>query len=144
MMNTVIKKFTDLNAWKESHLLVLDVYKITKAFPKDEQFALTTQLRRAIVSVTSNISEGFGRFTFKEKARFYYQASGSLSEVENQLIIAKDLGYISPDDHTCIQERITRSYKLLHGLITKTKSLATSEYQNMPLHVPLQSPISSL
>ena len=78
-----IRSFTDLNAWKEGHKLVILVYKTTKDFPKKETYSLVDQMRRAATSVTSNIAEGFGRQTYKEKAQFYYQAQGSLVELKN-------------------------------------------------------------
>ena len=65
-----IKSFTDLNAWKKSHILAISIYKLTKKFPKEELFGLTSQVRRAAISVTSNIAEGFGRQTYKEKYNF--------------------------------------------------------------------------
>ncbi|MBI4599730.1 four helix bundle protein [Candidatus Uhrbacteria bacterium] len=76
-----MRSFTDLKAWQEGHTLVLKIYKITQSFPKEEQFGLTNQLRRAAVSLTSNIAEGFGRGSYKEKAQFYSIALGSLTEV---------------------------------------------------------------
>src|SRR3989344_224377 len=85
-----IQSFTDLEVWRESHKLVLMVYKFTKNFPKNELFGLTSQLRRAVVSITSNIAEGFSRFSYKEKIQFYSIAFGSLTEVQNQLLISKD------------------------------------------------------
>ena len=90
-----IKSFTDLNAWKKSHDLVLGVYKITKEFPKEEQFGLINQIRRAVVSITSNIAEGFSRSSYADKSRFYSMSLGSLTETQNQLLIARDLGYIN-------------------------------------------------
>lgn len=93
-----IKSFTDLDAWKEGHKLVLDIYKITKDFPKEEQFGLTIQLRRAGVSFTSNIAEGFSRNSYKEKLQFYSTALGSLTEIQNQLLVAKDIGYITREN----------------------------------------------
>ena len=93
-----IKSFTDLNAWKEGHGLVLSIYKITKTFPADERFGLTDQMRRCSVSITSNIAEGFSRKTKKEKAQFFYMALGSVTELQNQLLIVRDLSYISKTD----------------------------------------------
>src|SRR3990167_10939945 len=92
-----IKTFTDLNAWKESHGLVLFLYKVTKKFPKEEMFGLTSQMQRAAVSVTSNIAEGFGRQTYKEKVQFYYMAQGSLVELKNFIFIVRDVGYLSKE-----------------------------------------------
>jgi len=80
-----IRHFTDLRAWQEGHTLVLAVYKVTKDFPKEELFGLTNQIRRAVVSVTSNIAEGFTRYSSKEKNQFYFVCLGSLAEVQNQL-----------------------------------------------------------
>ena len=71
-MSEKIRNFTDLNAWKESHKLVLEIYRITKNFPREEIFGLTSQMRRAAVSVTSNIAEGFGRYSGKEQVQFFY------------------------------------------------------------------------
>jgi four helix bundle protein len=80
-----ITSFNDLKAWQESHVLVVMIYKITDTFPDREKFGLTNQLRRAVISVTSNIAEGFGRQTNKEKVQFYYHANGSLLEIKSQL-----------------------------------------------------------
>lgn len=84
-----IKDFTDLETWRKSHELVLTIYKATEKFPKSEAFGLISQMQRAAVSITSNIAEGFGRQTLKEKIQFFYQAQGSLTEVKNQLILSK-------------------------------------------------------
>ena len=118
-----IKSFTDLNAWKEGHKLVLDVYRITKNFPKEEQFGLTNQLRRAAVSFTSNIAEGFSRNFYKEKLQFYSMALGSLTEIQNQLLVAKDVGYISREEFDKIAEQTITVNKITNGLIKKSKSL---------------------
>jgi len=77
IMEKKIKSFTDLNAWREAHKLALIVYKITKDFPKEEMFGLTSQMRRAVVSITSNIAEGFSRQSYSEKVQFYSIAQGS-------------------------------------------------------------------
>src|SRR3989344_1808308 len=102
--NKKIESFKDLIAWQKGHELVLEIYKITKAFPKEEQFGLTNQLRRAAVSLTSNIAEGFSRRSYKEKSQFYSMALGSLTEVQNQLLIAEDIGYISKQNSSKLGE----------------------------------------
>ncbi|MGE5041336.1 MAG: four helix bundle protein [Candidatus Levyibacteriota bacterium] len=117
-----IKNFTDLTAWVEAHKLVLKVYSLTKGFPKDEQFGLVNQLRRAVVSVTSNIAEGFSRSSYKEKAQFYSMSLGSLTEVQNQIIIARDLDYLASDDYASINELTILESKLLNGLIKSSRS----------------------
>ena len=119
-----IKSFTDLETWKEGHKLVLIIYKITKSFPDEERFSLTNQLQRAMVSVTSNIAEGFSRNGKKEKVQFYYMALGSLTEVQNQLLIAKDLSYIYEKEFYRIAEQTVLVSKLLNGLIKSAKSIS--------------------
>lgn len=118
-----IKSFTDLDAWKEGHKLALQVYQLTKNFPKDEQFGLTAQLRRAVVSHTSNIAEGFSRASWREKVQFYATALGSLTEIQNQLLLAKDIGYISKTDFDVIAKQTIVVNKLTNGLIKKSKSM---------------------
>ncbi|MBI4032211.1 four helix bundle protein [Candidatus Berkelbacteria bacterium] len=116
-----IRNFTDLNAWKEAHALVLNVYRLTKSFPREEQFGLVIQLRRAAISITSNIAEGFSRTSPKEKAQFYSMALGSLTEVENQIIIAQGLGYLTGEAGSFGEQFIIVN-KLINGLIKKTRS----------------------
>ena len=78
----MIRSFTDLNVWREGHKLVLTIYKQTLNFPKSESYALIDQMRRCVVSITSNIAEGFSRSGKKEKTQFYYMALGSLTELQ--------------------------------------------------------------
>ena len=78
-----IKSFTDLIVWRKGHQLVIAIYKITNNFPKKETFALTSQMQRCVVSITSNIAEGFSRQGIKEKIQFYYMALGSVTELQN-------------------------------------------------------------
>ncbi len=118
-----IKNFTDLNTWKEAHRLVLAVYKITQNFPREELFGLTSQIRRAAISITSNVAEGFSRKSYKEKSQFYSMALGSLTEVQNQTIIARDLGYIAEKVFKEIEELVIIVSKLLNGLIKKSKTM---------------------
>jgi len=119
-----IRSFTDLVVWKESHKLVLMIYETTKKFPKDELFGLTNQIRRASVSITSNIAEGFSRNSYKEKTQFYAISLGSLTEVQNQLLIARDTGFISKDVFDKIADQTVLISKLCNGLIKKSKSFS--------------------
>src|SRR3989344_8747571 len=118
-----LKSFTDLNIWKYGHELVLEIYRVTKKFPKEEMFGLTSQLRRAIVSFTSNIAEGFSRNTYKEKAQFYSIALGSLTEVQNQLLVARDIGYLAHNDFTETAVSTVMLNKMTNGLIKASKTL---------------------
>lgn len=117
-----IKTFQDLLSWQEGHKLVLMIYKATKRFPREETYSLTDQLRRAAVSVTSNVAEGFGRQGYKEKIQFYYLSQGSIVEVKNQLLIAKDVGYLSNEEFNVIDSQLEHTHRLLQGLIQKSKS----------------------
>jgi four helix bundle protein len=118
-----IKSFTDLFAWQYGHKLVLEIYRITDKFPKEEIFGLTNQIRRASVSVTSNIAEGFSRSSYKEKVQFYSIALGSLTEVQNQLLIAKDIEYLNKEAFDSIATLSIEINKLINGLIKKSKSI---------------------
>lgn len=118
-----IRSFTDLKAWQESHRLVLDIYAITKKFPEEERFGLTSQVRRAVVSVTSNIAEGFGRGSYKEKNRFYVMALGSLYETQNHLFIARDIGYINQEEFGKIGSGAVTVSKIINGLIRSSQNL---------------------
>lgn len=122
----IIKNFRDLRAWKESHLLVIQVYKLTKSFPKEEIFGLTNQLRRAVISITSNIAEGFGRGSSQDRIRFYIIALGSLYEVQNQLLVSKDIGYLEEKVWNEVEKQVIMVDKILNGLIKKSKSYLVS------------------
>jgi four helix bundle protein len=112
--------FTDLIAWQKNHQILLKIYKITRNFPVDEKFGLTSQTRRAASSITANIAEGYGRFHAKDKARFYLQARGSNSELQNHLILARDLGYINKETFLALEKEILEGYKIICGLIKST------------------------
>jgi len=115
-MGTPIRDFSDLLVWQEGHKLVLGIYVLTKKFPKEEVFGLVNQMRRAAVSVTSNIAEGFGRQGYKEKIQFYYIFQGSIIELKDQLPIARDIQYIDSSEYADIRERADKAHKLLQGL----------------------------
>ncbi len=111
-----IKSFTGLNAWKEGHKLVLLIYKETGNFPDKEIFGLVSQMRRCVVSVTSNIAEGFSRSTSKDKNNFFSMALGSLTELQNQLLIVKDIGYINQEKFSLFANQTVVVSKLINGL----------------------------
>ena len=119
--NNKIKKFTDLHAWQEGHKLVLAVYKETENFPDKERYGITDQMRRAVVSITSNIAEGFSRRSSKEKNRFYCMAQASLVELQNQLIISKDVGYLQGDKFRAMADQSITTNKLINGLQRATR-----------------------
>jgi four helix bundle protein len=101
---TVIKSFIDLTAWKAAHKLALDVYKVTNKFPAPEQYGLTSHIRRSAVSVPSNIAEGFSRRSRKDKIQFYTFASGSLTELQSQLILVRDLKFLQIENFDKLAE----------------------------------------
>ena len=113
--------FRDLDVWKLSMELVEDVYNITKAFPKSEMFGLTDQMRRASISIPSNIAEGNGRQHSKEYVNFLYIALGSLLELITQTELAKRLEYMNSQQSMLIAERCTRINKMLRALIGAIK-----------------------
>ncbi len=118
-----IKSFTDLRVWREGHQFVLEIYKLTRDFPKEEMFGLTMQLRRAAVSFTSNIAEGFSRFSYKEKSRFYSMSLGSLTEAQNQLLVARDIGFVSKEKFRELASETITLNKMTNGLIKKSKTI---------------------
>lgn len=113
----MVKTYKELIAWQKGMELVKRVYALCKRFPKAEQYRLVDQLTRAVVSVPSNIAEGFGRSTNKDFSHFVSQARGSLFEVETQLLIAKELEFV--DDISAEIQLIEELAKILHGLIRK-------------------------
>lgn len=117
MMTIKIKSFTDLDAWKEAHKLVLEIYAITETYPLKKNFSLVDQMRRSSLSVSSNIAEGFSRFSKKEKSLFYFIAKGSLTELQNQLIVCRDIKYTSEDNFQNLAKQTVRVHKLINGLI---------------------------
>ena len=106
-------------------VLALGVYKATKDFPKEEQFGLTNQIRRASVSVTSNIAEGFSRGSYKDKIKFYAMGLGSLTEIQNQLLLSRDIGYLTEKVFQDLYEKSIVAHKLMNGLIKKSRSFVS-------------------
>ncbi len=116
-----MKDFTDLKAWQEAHKLVLTIYLITKDFPKQEVFGLVSQMRRAAVSVASNLAEGFSRSSYKEKLQFYVISLGSLTELQSQLMISKDIDYLDKIKFSKIFAQSIIVHKIINGLIKGSK-----------------------
>lgn len=115
--NKKIHSFTDLIAWRESHKLVIMIYRITKKFPREEIFGLVSQMRRAAVSVSSNIAEGFCRRSKSDKNHFYNIAQSSNVELQNQLIIGRDVGYIDKEEFTLMSSQSSLAQRLIGGLM---------------------------
>ena len=111
------KPHKKLDAWRLSMDLVIDVYQTTDRFPSKEQYGLTDQIRRATVSIPSNIAEGAARQTKKEFANYLHMAQGSLSELDTQLELARQLGYLDEKTWRILDERMERIDKMISGLI---------------------------
>ena len=117
----------DLRVWQQSIGMVTSIYLMTQSFPKEEIFGLASQLRRASVSVPSNIAEGYARGSNKEKLHFLRISSGSISEVETQLMLSLNLGYIDQKKFDELSETITSVWKQLNSLISSIKKQLTSQ-----------------
>ena len=115
-MEGLTYSFEKLNVWQEAKILVVDVYHLLDSFPKFEKYALCDQIRRAIVSVPSNIAEGSGRKSLKEQIHFLEISYGSLMETYNQLLIAIDLDYITEESVEAIKPNIDGVAKMINGL----------------------------
>lgn len=124
-----MNSFRNLNAYIKAKELVSIVYALIKNFPKEEQYALCDQLRRAVISITSNIAEGSGRMTIKDQSHFYIMAYGSLMEVLAQLDVACDLGYITKEEFQHLENLVDIEAKLLTGLVNKRNSSVASSKQ---------------
>ncbi|PWU23861.1 four helix bundle protein [Candidatus Cerribacteria bacterium 'Amazon FNV 2010 28 9'] len=117
-----MQSYKELIVWQKSVEFVTNLYKITQTFPKFETYGLSNQMQRAAVSIASNIAEGYQRQTRKEYLQFLFTAYGSSSEVETQLIIAKNLRYIDQQKMNELLDNITTIQKMLNALIKKLKS----------------------
>lgn len=120
MLNLSHKK---LDVWKQSISFVTGIYKLSQDFPKYELYGLTSQLRRAAVSISSNISEGASRSSAKERVRFYQVARSSLVEIDTQLVIAEKLGYCTKENLDHLSKYMNHLFAMLTGMINKTKQL---------------------
>ena len=117
-----MRDFHKLVIWEKSHQLTLDIYKLTQQFPKEELFGLTSQIRRAISSIPTNIAEGCGRATNKDFAHFLQISIGSACEIEYQLLLAHDLNYITDEDYNRLNDEIVSVRKMIHKYQSELKS----------------------
>jgi four helix bundle protein len=114
-----MRKFQDLQIWQRSHLLTLRIYKTTKLYPKEEQYGLTSQMRRSASSIPTNIAEGCGRGTNPDFVRFLVIAMGSSSELEYQLILSRDLEYITQEEYNPLSNELIEIRKMMNTYIQK-------------------------
>ena len=150
------KKFEDLEVWQKAHQVVLKIYGVTRNYPSDEKFGLTSQMRRAIVSVPANITEGFRKRGIKNKLNFYNIAQASLDELNYYIILSKDLGYIQNNGY--LMNHIEEVARMLSGLVKSMRgrnrklmvyslfpifSLLTSHSSFLASHFSLLTSISS-
>jgi four helix bundle protein len=112
-----VSSYRDLILWQKSVALVTDVYRLTRTFPKDEVYGLTSQIRRAGVSIPANIAEGQGRLSTGEFKQFLGHARGSMFELESHTLIARNLNYLSEESARSVVERIHELGRLLNGLL---------------------------
>ncbi len=116
-----MQNYKDLQVWKKSHEISLSIYKITQSFPKEEVFGLVSQLRRASVSIPTNIAEGSGRFTQKDFASFLQISLGSSQEVEYLILLSKELNYITEAEFILLDKSIGEIKAMLISLIKKVR-----------------------
>ena len=117
-----MKDFRRLKVWEKAHLLILDVYKMTACFPREELYGLTSQLRRSAASMGANIAEGCGKEGNRELYRFLKIASGSASELDYNLLLAKDLNYLAEGNYEKIGKQLLEVRKMLTALLQKVGS----------------------
>ncbi len=117
-----IQTFMDLRVWRDAHLLCIEIYQTTKTFPKEELFGLVSQMRRCGVSITSNIAEGFARATGPDKIRFYNMSLASSVELQNQLLLSKDLKFQTEENFNQLWLMIIGVQKQLHGLVRSVRA----------------------
>lgn len=124
---TYIKSYKELIVWQKSMLLAKEVYILTKKFPTSEQYGIISQMRRAVVSIPSNIAEGYGRKSTKSYTQFYAISYGSALELETQTILAKDLQLTEAKYFTTVELLLVEVCKMLNSMITKMKYFEKTE-----------------
>ena len=117
-----MRDFHQLSVWQKSHQFTLDVYTLTRAYPKEELFGLTSQIRRSSSSIATNIAEGCGRGSDADFGRFLQMAMGAASESEYQILLSFDLNYIDENQYKQMNAKVTEIKRMLSSLISKTKA----------------------
>ena len=113
----MLKNFKELKVWQKAYQLCLDLYSITKIFPNEEKYGLSSQMRRASISIPANIAEGYGRRTIPDYVRCLYIAYGSTCELETQILLSKDLNYLNDNDQGILLEKTKEVERMLMALI---------------------------
>lgn len=116
-----MRNYRDLQVWTKAHAVTLELYRLSRSFPREETYGLTSQLRRAAMSMGSNLAEGCGRRTSSELAHFVRIAMGSASELDYQLLLCRDLEYLKTDDYTRTANKLTEVRKMLTSLLSKVE-----------------------
>ncbi|MFP4345254.1 MAG: four helix bundle protein [Anaerolineales bacterium] len=117
-----MKDFRQLHVWEKGHRLVLEIYRVTQAFPREELYGLISQMRRSAASIPTNIAEGCGRRTDPDFARFLQFAMGSASELEYQLLLARDLGFLNDERYQLLTEDVEEVKRMLTGLLKRLRA----------------------
>jgi four helix bundle protein len=128
----MLKSFKELAVWQKSYELCLEIYKLTKIFPDDEKYGLTSQMRRSAVSVPSNIAEGYGRKTTFEYIHSLYIAYGSICELETQILLSIDLDYITPGKAIEARDRLSEVERMIKALIKSLENKGIMDSKKMP------------
>jgi len=121
-----MRNYKDLHVWEKAHQLTLAIYKTTQAFPKDERFGLTSQVRRASASIAANLAEGCGRRSDGEMARFVQIAMGSGAELSYHLLLAKDLGFVKGEEYAELNSDLERVMRMLSALSGRIRSASAA------------------
>jgi len=118
-----ITSYKELTVWQKSYILTRKIYSVTENFPKKEDFSLTSQMRRCSLSIPSNIAEGYRRAHRKEFIQFLQIAYGSASELEVQLLLSHDIGYLDEEEYNVCNSLLTEVLKMLNVMLSKMKSI---------------------
>jgi len=121
------KTFEEMPLWQQAHALALKVHEVSSSFPRQEDYGLTSQLRRAAVSIPANIAEAFGRYHYRDKLNFYYHSRGSACEVRNHLIYARDVGYLNADAFDCLVQGLDVVLQQLNAVIATIRDRLSAE-----------------